>query len=445
MQALQVLRQRIKEIKHEKNALSAQFKLAKDDPEALKNLRSAMAEISKELKGYEQRRKSLEAFLESLQSSTTDDAPEPSPFPARFQPTPTRRPSGEVVSIDKIGDHEAKEWDAYVEGNPRASLYHLYAWRRIVEESFGHSCHYYAARDQQGKMRGILPLVRLQSRLFGNYGVSMPFFNYGGPLADNQNNMIQLMQAVAEDPSLNGWEHVEYRSCEAGLGLANSSRKVSMILRLPKDQESLERELGSKVRAQYKQTDQHQPVLKVGGLELLDDYYCVFSRAMRDLGTPVYGKSFFRSILRHMGNRATLVCVYINQRPAAAAFLLGFRDMLEIPWAAALREYNRYNVNMWTYRQILGFAIEGGYSYFDFGRSTVDAGTYRFKKQWGARPLQHYWYYQFPLPQQQDVQAQALPALNPDNPKYRLAIAAWKRLPVLIANNLGPHIVKNLP
>lgn len=439
-QLLHSLRLRIKELKHEKNQLSAQFKAAKSDPAGLKKLRAAMAQVSADLKAGQQQRKSLEALIRSLQSPAPDDVPL---FPARFCTESIDSIEPGPVSIGKIDDSHAEEWDTYVNKHPRASLYHHYIWRNIIEDSFGHDCHYYVARDKNGNICGVLPLTLIESRLFGNYGVSLPFFNYGGPLADSGSIMTKLMEAAAADPYRRSWQHLEYRSCDKGLELPCSERKVSMILRLPKDQDSLEQKLGSKVRAQYKQCSQHDPVLKIGGEDLVDDFYQVFSRTMRDLGTPVYSKTFFETIIRKLDRKATVVCVYLNRRPAAAACLLGFRDMLEIPWAAALRDFNRYQVNMWMYRQILAFAIDSGYQYFDFGRSTDGSGTYRFKKQWGALPLQHYWYYSFPPHRQQD--ANALPALNPDNPKYRVAIAAWKRLPLMLANRLGPHIVKNLP
>lgn len=403
-------------------------------------LRSAMRKVSTELKAKEQRRRKLESLVAALRATNQAEPPQ---FPERFLPT-VRASGGCSITIEEIDEQGAAEWDKYVAGNPRAALYHHYAWRRIVEDAFNHECSYYVARNADGIICGVLPLVCLSSRIFGRYAVSLPYVNYGGALADDQQIMNRLMARAGADAEKQRLRHVEYRSCEADLGLPASERKVSMILRLPERQETLDQDLGSKVRAQYKLANQHQPILRFGGSELLDDFYRVFSRAMRDLGTPVYGKSFFESILRHQAERATLVAVYMGDHPVAAAFLLGFRDMLEIPWAAALRDYSHCNVNMWMYRQILGFAIDAGYGYFDFGRSTVDAGTYRFKKQWGARPLKNIWYYH--LPESKAVRDdEALPALNPDNPKFRLAIAGWKRLPLFVANALGPRIVKNLP
>lgn len=429
----------VKQSKQDKGKISGQFKDAKSDQDRLKRLKVAMKTVSDKLSALEQERKEAESQLLAFfeREAETDRASAP-PFPKRFSRPKAADPSPAAVEISDISDHEASTWDAYVESHQGASLYHLFSWKRIIGQAFGHRCRYYAARDAQNQLKGVLPLVHLKSRLFGNYAVSVPFFNYGGAIADNPHVEQTLLAHASSEASRLGWEHIEYRTCREGLELPCASRKVSMILRLPTSSEQLDRDLGAKVRAQYKQARHHGPAIDFGGAELLDDYYRVFARNMRDLGTPVYAKGLFASILDELPDHCRLVVARIGGKPVGAAFLAGYRDMLEIPWASTLKEYNTCNINMWMYRQILGHAMENHYEYFDFGRSTVNAGTYHFKKQWGAKPLKHYWYYQL-------NEGQDLPGLNPDNPKYRLAIAAWKRLPVFIANLLGPPIVKNLP
>jgi FemAB-related protein (PEP-CTERM system-associated) len=211
-----------------------------------------------------------------------------------------------------------------------------------------------------------------------------------------------------------------------------------MIRRLPASEEALDAELGSKLRAQIRRAGRESQEVRIGGAELLDDFYDVFARNMRDLGTPVYGKGFFRAVLAAWPQRSHVVVVRLGNRPAAAAILLGFRDMLEIPWASTVREANPLGLNMLLYRSVLGLAIARGYGYFDFGRSSVGAGTYRFKQQWGAHPLQQYWHYGL-------RNGAGLPRLNPDNPKYRLMISLWQRLPVVFTRIIGPPIVRSLP
>jgi FemAB-related protein (PEP-CTERM system-associated) len=178
--------------------------------------------------------------------------------------------------------------------------------------------------------------------------------------------------------------------------------------------------------------------VRFGGEELLDDYYLVFSRCMRDLGTPVYKKHFFRTIVETFPKEAMLSVVSLNGMPLAAGLLYGFRNTLEIPWAASDRRFSRLAPNMLLYSAVLEFACREGFREFDFGRSSVDSGTYRFKLQWGAQPRQLHWYYWL-------AEGQSIPELNPDNPKFKAAISVWRHLPLTVTNLIGPHIVKYLP
>ena len=180
------------------------------------------------------------------------------------------------------------------------------------------------------------------------------------------------------------------------------------------------------------------PSIKFGKEELIIDFYKVFSTNMRDLGTPVYSKEFFYRVIDAWYDKTHIVVVYINKRPVACALLLGFKEMLEIPWASALKKTNKIGINMYMYWNILNFAIDNGYDFFDFGRSSKDSGTYKFKKQWGAKPYQNYWNYWL-------SEGKELPQINPNNTKYKLLISSWKKLPLFISNILGPTIVKNIP
>jgi FemAB-related protein (PEP-CTERM system-associated) len=175
-----------------------------------------------------------------------------------------------------------------------------------------------------------------------------------------------------------------------------------------------------------------------GGVERLDDFYTVFARNMRDLGTPVYPKHLFTEICDRFSERARLFIVRMQGEPVAAGLTIGFRDTLEIPNASSLREFNRYSPNMLLYWSVLQYAVAQGYKAFDFGRTSRDSGPYRFKKQWGAEPRDLAWHYII-------EEGRELPKINPDNPRYRFAVNAWRHLPVPIANILGPQVVKHLP
>jgi FemAB-related protein (PEP-CTERM system-associated) len=230
---------------------------------------------------------------------------------------------------------------------------------------------------------------------------------------------------------------LEIRDVAEREGWPSRGDKVTVELPLPESPEALAKSLGSKLRSQVKRADRESPEVAFGGAELIDEFYPVFAATMRDLGTPVYPRRFFHELLTSLGSDCTVVVVRLGGRPAAAALLTHFRDRTEIPWAASLHELRGTSVNMRLYWECLTHAIGRGSRIFDFGRSTVDAGTYRFKLQWGGQPRPLHWIY--PL----EPSATA-PAKGRSGVVLR-AQAAWTRLPRSVANLIGPWISPGLP
>ena len=342
------------------------------------------------------------------------------------------------VELDKRIE-EAQLWDRYVLDHPFGTGYHLVAWGAIIERVFGHQTVYLMALDQDGRVRGVLPLVLLSSRLFGRFLVSLPYVTYGGVIADDSAVSESLLAEAASRAVALGAEHIELRHCgNHELDWPKKDHKVSMRLDLPQQYDTLMKSFPPKLRSQIRRGEKEGMLVHMGGVELLDDFYRVFSLNMRDLGTPVYGKQLFAEILHAFQKDAKLFTVLFEGNPVAAGFVYGFRQMLEIPWASSDRRYGRLAPNMLLYGTILKYACEQGYRCFDFGRSSKDSGTYRFKEQWGAKPVQLNWHYWL-------REGGALPELNPQNPKYQLAIRVWQRLPVSLTTVLGPMIVKYLP
>ncbi len=336
-------------------------------------------------------------------------------------------------------DADVLAWDTFVLKSPLSTGYHLHGWRRIIEDAFGHETHYLAVKGWDGVVQGIVPLVLLDSRVFGRFLVSLPFVNYGGLVAESQSVRSLLEAYTIEQAKALKAEHIELRhEEETNISWIASERKVSMRLSLPSTYELLQKEFPSKLRSQVRRAQKEGMTARVGGRECLDEFYAVFSRCMRDLGTPVYAKAFFSKILDIFPKESQICVVSHGGAPVAAGFLHGFRCSLEIPWAASDKRYNKLAPNMLLYATVLEYACQQGFQTFDFGRSTPDSGTYRFKEQWGAKPKQLHWYYW-------TNDGRPLPQLNPQNPKYALAIRLWQKLPLIVANVIGPHIVKHLP
>jgi len=336
-------------------------------------------------------------------------------------------------------DNDDTAWDEFVAGHEGSTNYHQSGWRQVIEKSFGHKTHYLAARNKNGKICGVLPLVHMKSSLFGSFLVSLPFFNYGGLLSDDTavtNAFIVRSRQLLKDVSA---DHAEFRHLAMlDSNLETKQHKVTMILEMERDEETQWKVLDAKVRNQVRKAQKNGLQTVIGHHELLDGFYEVFCRNMRDLGTPVYGKSFFRNILDAFPDTTRIISVTLNGKTIASGILTWFRTTMEVPWASSVRDFREWCPNNLLYWEAIRFAIRHGFNRFDFGRSTPGEGTFNFKKQWGAQPVQLYWQYLL-------NGGAAMPQLNPSNPKYRMAIKMWQRLPMTVANIFGPGIVRNIP
>ena len=330
-----------------------------------------------------------------------------------------------------------QEWDAFVEQSADATGYHLWRWRRVMEGAFGHRTLYLAARDGDAIV-GILPAVVIKSWLFGRSLVSLPFVNYGGVIGEDEDVRRALVESAATIAAEEQVAHVELRHLVRRFDdLPLKQHKVTMLLRLAANEADAWAALDRKVRNQIKKAEKSGVTVECGGPELLADFYAVFAENMRDLGTPVYSRRFFEAVLAEFPGTARVFVARLADAPVAAAITYGFRDTLEVPWASALRSSRPLCANTLLYWHVMLHAIAEGRSTFDFGRSTPGDGPFQFKRQWGAEPSPLSWEYR--------LLKGDMPNTSPSNPKYQMAIAMWKRLPVPVATWLGPSIVRSIP
>jgi serine/alanine adding enzyme len=329
------------------------------------------------------------------------------------------------------------DWDEYVRARPASSAYLLSGWTLVAKAAFGHEAFFVEARATTGVLRGVLPLVRQKSLIFGDFVTSIPFFNYGGALGDSDEIACLLMDYARDLVSGLGCSYIEFRDAvpRGGDWLVRTD-KVAMILDLPADAAELSQRLSSKLKSQIKRAERESVSVQSGGGELLADFYDVFCRNMRDLGTPVYPRRFFEEVLTRFPSECALIVVRRAMQPAAAGFLVCAAGRAEIPWAACRDDAKAAGFNMRLYWEALTAAISRGCTEFDFGRSTVDSGTYRFKKQWGAQPRQLYWH---------RWQREAVSSLASEGRLMRCGVFLWQRLPLRIANALGPLLSPSLP
>jgi len=329
-------------------------------------------------------------------------------------------------------------WNDYVDRAPEATVYHLWCWREVFEQLFGHTCHYLAAL-RGGAVVGVLPLVEFRSRLFGRFAVSLPFVNYGGVIADDEDAVRGLVDHATRLANRQRLSHVEFRHVDRKCPeWPHRQHKVAMRLALPPTSGVLWDTIDRKARNQVRKAQKSGLVALEGHDELLEGFYGVFAENMRDLGTPVYPRRLFETVARILPKHVRVHQVRCGAEVVAGAVTIEWRSTVEVPWASSLHRHRDKSPNNLLYWSLLEGAVGRGVTTFDFGRSTPGEGTYHFKRQWGAVASPFHWEYWL-------ADGRVLPDHSPKNPKFRAAIAVWQRLPLWLANRVGPAIVGDIP
>lgn len=337
--------------------------------------------------------------------------------------------------VDLVGG-QREPWDVFVRACPETSFCHLWAWRDVLTDVLGHECLNAVALDEDGAWRGVLPLVEVRSPLFGKYLISMPFLNGGGAAGSDEARAL-LNAWAAKEARQRNVDLLELRTrVPAADGLRQSNRKITVTLDLPPAPETLWRAFPAKLRSQIKRPAGAGYQARFG-LGEVDAFYRVFARHMRDLGTPVLPARFFTAVADRFRDVALFGAVYHGEEPVAVGAGFFWDGTFEMTWASSLRTYQADAPNMLLYWKCMTEAIARGATRFDFGRCTTGSGTHRFKRQWGGHDI--------PLPWAQWSSNGHVAPPAPDSPRYRLATAVWRRLPLAVTNRLGPRLARLLP
>lgn len=353
---------------------------------------------------------------------------------------PTKTPIAvRTLQGDALTDRLPHLENFLVKNHPQALGRHP-GWLPVLAKAFGYTPYALEAREGD-TTRGYLGLAYVSSMLFGRYLVSLPYLNSGGVVADNDDARKALISAAVALADNLQVRHLELRH-EEPLDHPSLTRsmtnKVHMRLQLPDFRGPLWEGFPAKVRNQVRKGEKTGLKVLWGGGELLSDFYGVFSHNMRDLGTPVYSRGLFQSVLDSFPDSAEICVVRLGDKPVAAALVTHGPGITEVPSASSLREFNPTCANMLMYWHMLERAVDRGQAIFDFGRCTLNGPTYRFKKQWGATPVSANWQYY--------TRGGADPsAVRPDNPFYSRLIRLWQQLPVMLTRWIGPTIVRGIP
>ena len=332
---------------------------------------------------------------------------------------------------------DAVEWDAFVRGSGEGSPFHLTAWKRAVERTFGMRAHYLMAREGR-RVQGVLPLFEVRE-LFGRRAlISVPYAVYGGICATSDAARAALVDAATTLGRKRGAAYVELRQRrDLQLGLTVKQRYVTFARSISKDEEENALAIPRKQRRMTRQGGKNGLRVAIDPAHL-DRVYDIYAHSVHHLGSPVFPRRLFHALADAFEEDCQVLAVYHDERIVAGVLSLFYEDQVLPYYGGALREAFAYAVNDFMYWELMCHAAKAGIRVFDFGRSREGTGSYDFKRHWGFEPV--------PLPYQYVLlNGHALPDVSPSNPKLRLATDLWKRLPLNVANRLGPLITRYLP
>jgi FemAB-related protein (PEP-CTERM system-associated) len=339
------------------------------------------------------------------------------------------------VQIKSLTPAAMAKWDEFVARHPGATFFHRAGWRDVLEQAFGHDAHYFYA-ETDGRIEGILPLGHIRSRLFGNALISTPFCVYGGIVADTEAARSALDQSACELARRLGVDHLELRNLSAShSGRPTKDLYVTFRKAIDPDSEKNMLAIPRKQRAMVRKG------ISAGLASTIDDhldgFYDTYAASVHRLGTPVFARKYFETLRKVFGPDCEVLTVAHDGRAVASVMNFYFRDEVLPYYGGGTHAARDVAANDFMYWEVMRRAAERGLRTFDYGRSKQGTGAYSFKKNWGFEPQ--------PLPYEYVlVKGRAVPDVNPLNPKYRLVIEAWKRMPFALSKLIGPWIARSL-
>jgi len=355
--------------------------------------------------------------------------------PAATVDTLTARDHARIISVQELTPALKPQWDAFVESCPNATFFHLAGWKDVVEAAFGHRCYYLLAKSGQA-ITGVLPLVHMKSLLFGNALISTPILAYGGVATEDGEVHAKLETEACTLAEKLKVDYLELRNREAHhpdwptKQLYVTFRKTmdpdpeANLLAIPRKQRAMVRKgIKAGLKAEFDTS--------------IDRFYTAYSQSFHSLGTPVFSRTYFDQIQKVFKDRSSILTVTHDGELVSSVMSFYFRDEVLPYFGGGTSRSRQLKGNDFMYWELMRRCCERGVRVFDFGRSKQGTGTYSFKKNWGfePRPL----FYEYYL-----VKAKQVPDISPMNPKYRIFINAWKRLPLSVTQVIGPLIARNL-
>lgn len=342
----------------------------------------------------------------------------------------------DVLEIRTLDDSQAEAWDRFVEQSPEATFFHRSGWRTVLEKGLGHRAYYFYAVDAAGQIQGVFPLGQVKSLLFGNALISVPFCVYGGIVSNSDKVHDALLNAAIDLARRLNVDYLEVRNPQP-LGDAWKTKRlyVNFSKEIDPDPEQNMLAIPRKQRAMVRKG------IKAGLQSHIDGdvarLYEAYSESVRNLGTPVFPRPYFKMLKDVFGDACEVLTIAQGEDLVASVMSFYFRDQVLPYYGGGTFKARSLKGNDFMYWELMRRGSEKGVRVFDYGRSKSGTGSYSFKKNWGFEPTPlDYQYYL--------VKADAVPEINPTNPKYQLVIRLWKKLPLPLTRVIGPYIARNL-
>ncbi len=342
------------------------------------------------------------------------------------------------MQVLKLEERDRQDWDAYVNASPQATVYHLAAWKDVMEDALGLRTNYLFARNGS-HVAGVLPLLYVRSRLSGPYFTSMP----SGVCAENDDAAHALIQCAMQLVGDSAAKYLVLRDSFRRWdvpGLVTDESHCTLITNLNEGPQAMWTKLDRRVRQHVRKAESGELEVLMGP-QYLDELYPAYSEAMRDLGTPTLGLGFFRQLLSRFPVNFTTVMVRAQDQVLGGAFVAKFRDTLYNTWGGMRRaSFPLRSSHLW-YWETLKYGQESGYRHIDLGRSEWDSGTFEFKKHWLSepRPLYHQFYLNGP------AKAPAIGSRRCQDLTYRFFVKGWQLMPLPMTERVGPFLRQRMP
>lgn len=339
------------------------------------------------------------------------------------------------IQVHLLDEHTRSRWDDFIEECSDATFFHKSGWKYVIEKAFGHPTYYFYA-EKNGCIEGVLPLGHVSSRIFGNALISTPFCVYGGIAAKNTKARDVLEQAAVKLAVELNVDHLELRNIkQTSSEWPTKELYVTFRKIIDPDPEINMKAIPRKQRAMVRKGIKAGLYSEID--ENIDRFYKIYASSVRNHGTPVFSKRYFNLLKEVFADECEVLTINNSGKAISSVMSFYFKDEVLPYYAGGVLDARKLKGFDFMYWSLMKNASERGIRLFDYGRSKLGTGSYSFKKNWGFEPASLHYRYKL-------VRAKSVPDINPLNPKYQLFIKAWKRLPLPVANFIGPMISRSL-